>query len=229
MGKNKRKKFSELKTLSNVFENYKWDSSEVLDENGNQIDLKGRWHSEIFENNKPIVLELACGQGHYARALAQQHPEKNYIGVDVKGNRIWSAAKRAIEMELDNVRFLRTRIEQLEMFFDKDEVDEIWITFPDPFNRQAKHKKRLTSQQFLDKYREVLKPDGIIHLKTDSQILYDYTLSVFEDYPVSLLENFADVYAEEREDERLYIKTYYEGMHLQDGRIIKYLKFRLKD
>jgi len=223
LSKNKRKKFAELKTLSNVFENFSWDNPVVHDENGKVVSLKGNWGKDIFENDHPIVLELACGQGDYTRQMAELEPNKNFIGVDIKGNRIWSAARLA--KKLPNVAFLRTNIEVLDHFFDKGECNEFWITFPDPFLKASKSKRRLTAPRFLEVYRRILLNDGIIHLKTDSTELYEFTKEVLAEEKVTIEKDFSNVYEDVREDKRLYLKTHYEKQHLMEGRIIKYLRF----
>jgi len=225
LAKNKRKKFEELKTFKNVFENFSWDDPKVLDDSGKKIELKGNWNKDVFKNDNPIILELACGQGDYTRSMAREFPNNNFIGVDIKGNRIWSAATRSFD--LPNVAFLRTSIEVLDSFFSRGETNECWITFPDPFKKSPKHKRRLTSKRFLGVYRKVLNPGGIVHLKTDSDLLYDYTKEILEEEQIVPEEDIADLYSEVREDQRLYIKTYYEKMHLAEGRTIKYIRFRL--
>jgi len=196
----------------------------VHDENGEVISLKGNWAKDIFGNNHPIVLELACGQGDYTRQMAAQEPDKNFIGVDIKGNRIWSAAKRS--EKLPNVAYLRTNIEVLDHFFAPGESNEFWITFPDPFLKSSKSNRRLTAPRFLKVYRNVLLADGIIHLKTDSTELYEFTKEVLDEEKIAIDIDYKNVYEELREDKRLYLKTHYEKQHLMEGRIIKYLRFR---
>ena len=169
------------------------------------------------------MIELACGQGDYTRQMAELEPNKNFIGVDIKGNRIWSAARLA--KKLPNVAFLRTNIEVLDHFFDKGESNEFWITFPDPFLKASKSKRRLTAPRFLEVYRRILLDDGIIHLKTDSTELYEFTKEVLAEEKVRIEKDFRNVYDDVREDKRLYLKTHYEKQHLMEGRIIKYLRF----
>ncbi|MCL4121913.1 UNVERIFIED_CONTAM: hypothetical protein GTU68_030932 [Idotea baltica] len=188
-----------------------------------EIDLKGSWNELHFKNNAPIVLELACGRGEYSLGLAKLYPSKNFIGVDIKGARIWRGAVNAQNDKLDNIAFLRTRIEQLELFFGNNEVDEIWITFPDPF--LGKENRRLTANSFLNKYKNILASNAIMHLKTDSQELYRYTKEVLENRPdIKILVNNPDIYSTVV-DPTLEIKTYYEKMHLAKGKKITYLQF----
>ncbi|MCO4293009.1 tRNA (guanosine(46)-N7)-methyltransferase TrmB [Solitalea sp. MAHUQ-68] len=213
MGKNKIRQFAELETFHNVFQK---DGS-----------LKGKWRTEFFKNEHPIVLELACGKGEYSVNLAKKFPEKNFIGVDLKGNRLWTGAKMAIEERIENVGFLRIQIEHLQSYFEVEEVDEIWITFPDPQPQVSREKKRLTSMRFLDVYRPVLKENAVIHLKTDNDQLYEYTLEVIEENKLSLLANTNDVYNSELLDELLSIKTYYERKYLSQGKNINYVRFSL--
>jgi len=187
--------------------------------------LKGRWQKDHFKNNNPIVLELACGKGDYAIGLANLYPNKNFIGVDIKGNRMWRGAKTVSENKMENVAFLRAHIDHITDYFENDEVDEIWITFPDP--QPKKENKRLTSKRFLDRYKEILKPEGTINLKCDSQLMYDFTLEMIEEYNLSLLTNQSNVYSGDSVSEEMDIKTYYERKWLNQGRMIKYVKFRL--
>jgi tRNA (guanine-N7-)-methyltransferase len=189
--------------------------------------LKGKWRSEFFKNTHPIILELACGKGDYTLGMAKLSPEKNFIGVDIKGNRIWSGVRLARLDYLQNVGFIRDQIDKLNEYFAAGEVDEIWITFSDPFPKSREHKRRLTSQKFLNVYKQILKKDGIIHLKTDSDILYQYTKEVLSETASEIIKDYPDVYAMEKNDELFGIQTYYEKMHLKDNRTIKYLCFKL--
>lgn len=196
--------------------------------------MKGKWNSEFFKNDHPVVLELGCGKGEYTVGLAQRYPEKNFIGVDIKGNRIWMGAKHAIETRLENAAFLRTRIDFIEACFDKNEVSEIWITFPDPQPQQPRARKRLTSPQFLNRYKNIIKSDGLIHLKTDSHPLYEYTLEVIKENNYELLEHTDDLYGKREithfgDDlgEVGAIKTYYEKKFSDLGFKINYLRFRM--
>jgi tRNA (guanine-N7-)-methyltransferase len=186
---------------------------------------KGKWNSKIFENDNPIVLELACGKGEYSVGLAQLHPDKNFVGLDIKGNRLWVGATEALENDLKNVRYLRCYIDHLDQFFSKDEVDEAWIVFSDPYIK--KERKRLTAPKFLKVYRKVMKPGAIINLKTDSDVLYEYTKEIIEQENLELLDDEPNVHKNRPDDSELSIITYYESMHLEKGKIIKYLKFRI--
>lgn len=228
--RNKLKKFNDLLSFSNVYENYDPTHPKLLANETDEVDLKGKWKSEHFKNENPIVLELACGRGEYSLALAKDNPNVNYIGVDVKGARIWKGATIAREENLNNVAFLRTRIEQINLFFAKEEVDEIWITFPDPFLRKSKANRRLTSLQFLNRYKDILKKGGIIHLKTDDPTLYEFSQEQFEacDF-VEVLYDKDDIYAQPLDFPELEYKTYYEKQHLEKNRKIKYIKVKMID
>ena len=228
MGKrNKLKKFAELSTFKNVFQCFNPLTPELEGTEG-IIDLKGKWGPDHFKNDKPIVLELACGRGEYSLALAKMYPDKNFIGIDVKGARIWKGALHAIENDLNNVAFIRTRIEALEHFFATEESDEIWITFPDPFENKAN--RRLTHHNFNDRYRKVLKTDGIVQLKTDSDSLWENTLEVLnEDAKIDITYRNDNIYAQPLDYPELEIKTYYERSHLLDKRIIKYVRYTLNN
>lgn len=219
--KNKIGKFRENETFSCLIQP---STEEVL-----RVDhpLKGNWNRDVFHNGHPIVLELGCGKGEYTIALSEKFPEKNYIGVDIKGARLWKGAKYATEHSLPNVAFLRTRIEFITSMFGPDEVSEIWITFADP--QPKKPKKRLTSQLFLDQYARFLKKEGIIHLKTDSLLLHESTLEVISENHHTLLEANNDIYGSGRaaDDDILSVKTFYEAQFLSKGMPITYLKFVL--
>lgn len=193
----------------------------------NEHSLKGRWHEKIFQNNHPIILELGCGKGDYTIALAQKYPENNYIGVDIKGARLWKGAKYATENRLPNVAFLRTRIEFIESIFGADEISEIWLTFSDP--QPKKPKKRLTSQIFLDRYSHFLKANGVIRLKTDSNLLYESTLEVIADNNHHLMLSDNDIYhsTKKLEENLTTIRTFYESQFLAKGISIKYIEFTL--
>lgn len=216
MGKDKLRRFAEIETFDNVLQ---------LEEGK---PLKGQWSSAHFKNNNPVVLELACGKGEYTVNLAQLFPDKNFIGVDYKGNRIWRGAKTALEEGVPNVAFLRIQIENLTDYFAKGEVDEIWITFPDPQPQLSREKKRLTSPRFLEKYVEVLKPGGFVNLKTDNDGLYAYTAEKIQELSLNEHVNTADLYNSEFADEVLSIKTYYEKKYLAHNKNINYLKFSFK-
>lgn len=191
--------------------------------------LKGKWHSKWFRNDRPIVLELGCGKGEYTVGLAEKYPEKNFIGIDIKGARMWKGARESYLKSLPNAAFLRTRIEFIRSFFAPGEVEEIWLTFPDPQPKKKREKKRLSGPVFLNLYRSFLRNNGIVHLKTDSRELYDYTLSVVAANNLEILKSLTDLYNELPGDPLLSIKTYYEEMFLKQGIPITYLAFRLPD
>ena len=221
MGKNKLKKFNELNHFDRVYQPL---LKEVIDKD---YTLKGRWNSEVFKNDNPIVLELGCGKGEYTVGLALLNQNRNYIGIDIKGARIWKGAKTANESELKNVAFLRTRIELIQSFFQPGEVDEIWITFPDPQLKKRRNKKRLSGKTFLNLYRNLLKDNGLIHLKTDNDVLYNYTLKLAKYNKLEILKETTDLYASDFLDQVLSIRTYYENQFLEEGIKINYLSFRL--
>ncbi len=225
--RNKLMKFAELVSFPNVYENYNPKDPKLLGKDLEEVDLKGAWNSKHFKNTNPLILELACGRGEYTLGLSQMYPAKNFIGVDIKGARIWKGASIAIEEELSNVAFLRTRIEQIDLFFAKDEVDEIWITFPDPFLKDSKENRRLTSPMFLKKFKSILKQEGTVNLKTDSPELYAFTKEVLDaDKNIEVLYDNFDIYSNELDFPELEIKTYYERMHLEDNRLIKFIRFK---
>jgi len=227
--RNKLEKFAELLTFANVYQNYSHGNPELRYINGEIISRKGTWANAHFGNENRIILELACGWGEYATDLARANPDTNYIGVDVKGNRIWKGASSALSEGLTNVAFLRTRIEQIEYFFDREEIAEIWITFPDPFLRKSKSNRRLTARSFLERYQRLLPEGGILHLKTDSPELYDFSLETIGEAPFcNLLYHDDDIYAKPLVHPALEIKTKYERMHLADGRKIKYIQVRME-
>jgi tRNA (guanine-N7-)-methyltransferase len=221
MGKNKLKKFEEMENFPHVFQ---LSFNEIRA--GVPFDMKGKWNSQFFKNDHPIVLELGCGKGEYTVELANIFPSKNFIGIDIKGARMWTGAKIASEKGLKNVAFLRTKIELLSHFFAKDEISEIWITFPDP--QMKKRTKRMTATNFMNQYQQFVKPGGLIHLKTDSQFMYTYTCEMVKEnhYPVILQTD--DLYHSQVADDILSIKTYYEQQWLARGITIKYLKFQLQ-
>jgi len=213
VGKDKLRRFAEVNTFSNVLQ---------LDEGKA---YKGQWAGGFFKNDNPVVLELACGKGEYAVNLARLFPDKNFIGIDYKGNRIWRGAKTALDEGVGNVAFLRIQIEAILDYFAPGEADEIWITFPDPQPQLSREKKRLTSPRFLEKYRELLKPGGFVNLKTDNDGLHRYTAEKIEELGLKLHVKTQDLYHSEFADEVLSIKTYYEKKYLQDNKNINYLKF----
>jgi tRNA (guanine-N7-)-methyltransferase len=214
MAQKKLKRFAEIKTFSNVLE---------YPEN-----IAGKW-KEHFGNNHPIVLELACGKGEYAIGLARLFSEKNFIGVDIKGNRIWVGAKYALDNNLKNVAFLRTQIQMITAYFEEGEADEIWITFPDPQLRTSKSTKRLTHPRYLRLYNKILKRNGKIHLKTDSPDLYNFTKTVIGLYNLALIFDADDVYKQKTVSQQLNIKTHYESLDIAKSKRIFYLCFSLPD
>ncbi|MEO7211674.1 tRNA (guanosine(46)-N7)-methyltransferase TrmB [Mucilaginibacter sp.] len=213
MGKDKIRRFAEIDTFSNVLQ---LDAGKPY---------QGKWALDFFKNDNPVVLELACGKGEYTVNLAELFPDKNFIGVDYKGNRIWRGAKTALEDGVPNVAFLRIQIENLNDYFSAGEVDEIWITFPDPQPQLSREKKRLTSPRFLDKYRVLLKPGGCVNLKTDNDGLHAYTADKIAELSLPLHARTEDLYHSEFADEVLSIKTYYEKKYLKHNKNINYLKF----
>ena len=221
MGKDKLRRFSELHTFPNVIEADYEDVREL------DHAVKGNWNTNRFLNNHPVVLELGCGKGEYTIKLAEVYPEKNFIGIDIKGNRMWVGAKKAIEDKLNNAHFLRTRIEFIDSFFAKDEVDEIWITFPDPQMQSNRKRKRLTAPIFLNRYKEFLKPGGIVQLKTDSEFLYHYTNYIISENKLTKLIDTADLYNSQYQDLTHGVKTHYEQLFLAKGQPIHYLQFTL--
>jgi len=211
MAQKKLQRFAEIKTFANVLE---------YPEN-----MQGKW-TAFFKNNSPLVVELACGRGEYTYSLSKLFTDKNFIGVDIKGNRIYIGAKKCLEENINNAAFLRTQIAMLPNYFAQSEVNEIWITFPDPQLRTSKAKKRLTHPFFLRLYQQVLSPDGQLHLKTDSPKLYQFTKRVIELYNLILIEDYDDVYAQNPSEE-LKIKTHYEALDIAQSNKIYYLKFKL--
>jgi len=212
MAQKKLQRFADIKTFANVLEYPEG--------------MQGKWNG-FFKNENSIVLELACGRGEYTIGLAKLFPQQNFIGVDVKGNRMYIGAKKCLSEEITNAAFLRTQIEKLADYFMPEEVDEIWITFPDPQLRISKAKKRLTHPRFLRLYQQVLKPTGVIHLKTDSPDLYAFTKKVIELYGLTIVEDGSDVYKQAVIKEELKIKTHYESLDIAQSNKIHYLKFTL--
>lgn len=218
MGKNKLTKFAETYTFPNFVQPAR---EEVLSSGFN---LKGRWHT-FFKNNHPIVLELGCGRGEYTIGMANMFADKNFIGIDRKGARMWKGSKEAIEKKMDNVAFLRAQIDMLNHYFDAGEIDEIWITFPDP--QPKKVNKRMTCQKYLNLYSLFLKKNGTVNLKTDSRMLYDFTLETIQTSQYTLIQNISDIYALSSVPDILKIQTYYEKMWLEQGYRIQYIQFLL--
>ncbi len=225
--KNKLQKFAELNTFGNVFQNTNPLAPQLKTGDGEDINYKGAWNQHYFKREAPLVLELACGKAEYTLGLASLMPERNYMGVDIKGNRIWKGAGKAWQQRLQHVGFLRTPIEQLPYFLGHDEVSEIWITFPDPHPRKGRARKRLTSPVFLRYYLQFLKPGGIVNLKTDADSLYDYTLEVIQECNLPIIRQVDDVYREAPDDPVLTICTFYEEMHLAAGKTIHYVSFQI--
>ena len=221
MGKNKLARFAEMETLPNVIQ---VPFNEALK---TKFQFKGIWKQGFFKKNNPLVLELGCGKGEYTVGLAKRFPEKNFLGVDIKGSRMWVGAKKAFNEKISNVAFLRTRIELIDSFFAHSEVDEIWLTFPDPQVKPQRPKKRLTSSEFLTKYRKFLKNDGCIHLKTDSFLLFDYTRKLLNYNSLQIVSETNDLYSSEFADDIRSIQTHYESLFVEKGEKITYLKFNI--
>lgn len=222
--KNKLKRFIENKSFSNVIQP---NREELI---SNQFNLKGNWNNLYFRNNNPIVVELGCGKGEYTVNLAKLNPSVNYIGIDIKGARFWRGAKTANEENLDNVVFLRTQIELINYVFGNDEVSEIWLTFPDPQIKYQRRKHRLINPIFLEIYKNILKSEGIVHLKTDSEFLHGYTLGLLEGFSITPLMSNHNVYSNlNAPDEVLNIKTHYEKLFSELGKNISYLSFNFND
>ncbi|TAL65100.1 MAG: tRNA (guanosine(46)-N7)-methyltransferase TrmB [Bacteroidetes bacterium] len=221
MGKNKLARWTELDSFDNVIQ------PDIGDVSVKDHPIKGSWNIKMFRNDNPVILELGCGKGEYTTGLATRFPQNNYIGIDIKGARMWRGAKTSNEQKLPNVAFLRTRIEFINSFFSADEVDEIWITFPDPHPGGRNTNKRLTSPWYLNIYRRFLKNKGVVHLKTDNVELFNFTKSVVSDNNLEILIATSDLYSEYLSDDILSIRTHYEKLFLNDGLKINYLSFRL--
>jgi len=228
MGKGKLKRFNELKTFPNFYQNLDFKQPGLVDVNGENVDLKGKWNSYHFKNNNPITLELACGKGEYTFGLAKKYKDRNFIGVDIKGARIHKGAKDALTEELHNAAYLRTKIELLDHFFASNEVNEIWIVFSDPFPKDRHAKHRLTSPNFLDLYKKICTKDAIINVKTDSELLFNYTLGVLDGKGMKYNIVERDIYRKGTTiPELTEIQTFYEKKHIEDGRNINYVSFNL--
>jgi tRNA (guanine-N7-)-methyltransferase len=228
--RNKLQKFAEIADFKNVFENKNASKPGISDENGEVIELKGLWNKNFFKTDFPICLELACGRGEYSLGLSDIFPSKNYVGVDVKGARIWRGAKNAMDQGKNNIAFLRSRIEQIDLFFAENEVSEIWIVFPDPFLKKGQENRRLTAPYFLNLYKRITKPGAKIHLKTDNDTLFDFTMEVLKTaHGVKIEEVISDVYEMTPIYPELSINTYYEKIHLKAGLTIKYVRFSFED
>lgn len=221
--KNKLKRFKENDTFGNVFQPSR---EEVVSD---QFSLKGKWNQDYFKNNNPIVLELGCGKGEYSVGLAIKYPEKNFIGIDLKGARFWRGAKTAVETGLKNVAFIRTQIELINHIFNENEVDEIWITFPDPQIKYKRTKHRMTNSEFLKLYKKVLKQEGIINLKTDSEFMHGYTLGLLHGEGHEVIYSNHNVYVNEGSPEEVIgLQTFYEKQYLEINKAITYIRFKIK-
>jgi|TARA_R100000306_G_scaffold14634_1_gene18201 tRNA (guanine-N7-)-methyltransferase len=221
--KNKLRRFKENETFENVIQPTR---EEVF---SNSLNLKGNWKRNFFENDKPLVLELGCGKGEYSVNLARKYPDTNFLGIDIKGARFWRGAKTALEENLTNVGFLRTQIELIDLLFEENEVDEIWITFPDPQIKYKRTKHRLTNEDFLNKYRKVLKPDGFVHLKTDSEFMHGYTLGLLHGLDEEIDYAHHDVYGNSQAPKEVTgIQTFYEQQYLEENKKITYIRFKFR-
>ena len=215
MGHKKLIKFRAIETFPNVLQHPKG--------------IKGNWNKDFFKNDNPITLELACGKGEYSVGLGREHKDRNFIGVDIKGNRIHNGAKIALAEGLTNIGFLRIHIGQIREYFADGEVSEIWIIFPDPFLRESRAKNRLTHTRYLSLYQNIMQPGGRINLKTDSKELYDFTLEMIAENNCNIVENIVDIYGQGKATGPLAIQTFYEKMHLAEGRTIYYIAFTLPE
>ncbi|GAA3774446.1 tRNA (guanosine(46)-N7)-methyltransferase TrmB [Corallibacter vietnamensis] len=222
--KNKLRRFRENETFANVFQPSRPD---LVD---GEYKMKGQWNKTFFKNDNPLILELGCGKGEYTVGLAKRYPNKNFIGIDIKGARFWRGAKTAIEENLPNAAFLRTQIELVEYAFAKNEIDEIWITFPDPQIKYKRTKHRMTNTAFLKRYKTILKPDGVVNLKTDSEFMHGYTLGLLHGEGHEVLYANHDVYRQEGSPEEVTgIQTFYENQYLEKNKPITYIRFKIKD
>ncbi len=220
--KNKLKRFRENETFDNVIQPSRSELTDAV------FSLKGNWNRDFFKNDKPIVLELGCGKGEYTVGLAQRFPEKNFLGIDIKGARFWRGAKTALEENITNAGFLRTQIELVDLAFAEDEVSEIWITFPDPQIKYKRTKHRMTNPDFLARYKTILKPDGIMHLKTDSEFMHGYTLGLLQGLGHEILYAHHDIYSNHMAPKEVVdIQTFYEKQYLEQDKAITYIKFKI--
>lgn len=220
--KNKLKRFKDNEKFKNVIQPSR---EEVVNAN---FKLKGHWNRKYFNNNNPIVVELGCGKGEYSIGLAEKYKDKNFVGIDIKGARFWRGAKTAIEQHMENVAFVRTQIELVDKIFGTNEVSEIWITFPDPQIKYKRTKHRMTNLEFLSKYKDILKDNGLIHLKTDSEFMHGYTLGLLEGLGHDILYSHHDIYVNHKAPKDVVgIQTFYEKQYLDKGKAITYLKFKL--
>ena len=221
--KNKLKRFKENETFQNVFQPTR---EEVV---GGEFALKGKWNSEFFKNDNPVIIELGCGKGEYSVGLAERYPDKNFVGIDIKGARFWRGAKTAVESGMHNVAFVRTQIELIDGIFADGEVSEIWITFPDPQIKYKRTKHRMTNSEFLKLYKKILKPDGVVNLKTDSEFMHGYTLGLLHGEGHEVLYANHHVYKNEGAPEEVIgIQTFYEKQYLEINKAITYIRFKIK-
>lgn len=221
--KNKLKRFKENETFSNVFQPTREEVVSL------SFSLRGKWNKEFFKNDNPLVLELGCGKGEYTVGLAAKYPDKNFIGIDIKGARFWRGAKTSQEDNLNNVAFIRTQIELIDNLFDTGEVDEIWITFPDPQIKYKRTKHRLTNSEFLQLYKKILNKDGVVNLKTDSEFMHGYTLGLLHGEGHEVLYANHNIYHNEGSPEEVTgIQTFYEKQYLEHDKAITYIKFKIK-
>ncbi|MCT4582274.1 MAG: tRNA (guanosine(46)-N7)-methyltransferase TrmB [Flavobacteriales bacterium] len=224
MGKDKLKRFAEMEHFDNVFQ----PSMEEVKEG---FSMKGKWHADFFKNDHPIVVELGCGRGEYTVGMAQRYPEKNFIGIDIKGSRIWRGAKTGVEDQMPNVGFVRSKVDFIEYLFAENEVSEIWLTFSDP--QPKRPRKRLSSKLFVDRYRKIMKSDGVVNMKTDSDLLFESTLEQIEEHGYQKLLSSWDVYGElvltasQELIDLMEIKTFYEQKWLEEGKKIKFVQFTI--
>jgi len=222
--KKKLKRFADNKTFANVIEPFRKDVISGC------FSFKGKWNTDFFKNNNSIVLELGCGKGEYSLALARKYPNKNFIGIDIKGARIWSGAKTAIEEQRYNIAFVRTQIELIDEIFAENEIDEIWITFPDPQIKYKRTKHRLTNTEFLQRYRKILKREGIVHLKTDSEFMHGYTLGLLHGEKHQILYANHNVYVNKGAPEVVTsVQTFYEKQYLKIEKPITYIQFKIRN
>ena len=227
MGHDKIRKFRELNTFPNVLQNFDYHNPVLINHEGDRAELKGQWNKEFFHNENPVTLELACGKGEYTLGLASLYPSRNFIGIDLKGNRIWKGAKKALEEKRKNIAFIRSKIDLIPNYFAPNEISEIWITFPDPFANPTDANRRLTSPYFLDIYRKVCMEGTCIHLKTDDATLFQYTQRIVDEQGCKIVAGEDDIYKNVMVNDTLTIRTYYEGKHLEAGKKIMYLQFVL--
>ncbi len=221
MTKRKLQRFAEVEQFPNVIKPISF-----INEDSHPI--KGNWHAQHFKNSNPITLELGCGRGEYTVGLGRAYEDRNFIGIDVKGARLWRGSKTALEESLVNVAFLRIQIERIESYFEKDEVNEIWITFPDPHLKSIRQNKRLTSPRYLERYDQIMKPNGVCHLKTDCTPLYEYTRDLLLERGDVIIQNDNDIYSGKKLEHELLIQTNYEQMFLEKGSTICYLSWQFK-